>query len=122
MLHRPGSNRQPRAGVVVLFVAVCLVALLGVVAISLDGGQIVSEAEHAQAVADAAALAAASDLYYNSFVNSGLDPQGTARASALSTAAADGYANAGTGPVITPNAVDAQGKPLHGIWIQPNSR
>ena len=106
MLHHRGKARQPRSGVVVLFVAVCLVALLGVAAISLDGGQIVSERERAQATADAAALAAASDLYYNYLVNNGLDMQGSATASALSTAAANGYTNDGTNSVITPNALD----------------
>src|SRR5207249_4764378 len=68
-----------------------------------------------------AALAAASDLYYNFLLNGGLDPQGTAAASALSTAAADGYANDGTTSIITPNKVDASGNPVHGVWIPPIS-
>jgi hypothetical protein len=60
-----------------------------------------SERRHAQATADAAALAAADDLYTNFRTNSGFDTGGTANNSALATAKANGYANDGTTSVVT---------------------
>jgi hypothetical protein len=88
---------------VLLVVALTLLGLLSIVAIALDGGLLLSERRHAQAVADAAALAAASDLYVNYAANQGLDPNGTAQAIALSYAAANGYTNDGVQSVITVN-------------------
>jgi uncharacterized membrane protein len=99
---------------VAVFVAICLTVLLAVLAIALDGGMLLSERRHAQAVADAAARAAAADLYLGKSV-------GTAQQSALRTAAANGYANDGTISIITPNLTDANNNPLHGIWIPPIS-
>jgi hypothetical protein len=54
-----------------------------------------AERRHAQAVADAAALAAACDLYENHWTNNGEDPKGTGKASAEATAKENGYANDG---------------------------
>jgi hypothetical protein len=62
-----------------------------------------------QATADAAALAAAIDLFSNYGANGGLDPSGTAKASALSTAAANGFSNDGVTSVITINIPPASG-------------
>src|SRR5262249_19763683 len=47
----------------------------------------------AQSAADAAALAAANNLFYNYRTNKGLDPGGTAAAIAATVAAADGFPN-----------------------------
>lgn len=82
-----------RRGNMIVLIAVGLVAILGLVAISVDGGAMLSERRQAQAVADAAALAAASDLYDNYWINSGDDPNGTAAASAFKVAADNGYTN-----------------------------
>jgi uncharacterized membrane protein len=90
-------------GTVAVFIALCLTVLIGVLALTLDGGLMLAEGRHAQAVADAAALAAASDLFANSAVNGGTDPGGTASTSALSTALANGYTNDGTDSVVTVN-------------------
>jgi hypothetical protein len=86
--------------------------LLSIVAISLDGGILLSERDHAQAAADAAALAAASDLHLGNSAS-------TAQASGLAAAAANGYTNDGVQSIITPNLTDASGDPVHGIWIPP---
>jgi Flp pilus assembly protein TadG len=95
-------QRKPRRwGNVVVMVAVCLVVIMGMLAISLDGGNQFDQRRQAQAVADAAALAAASDLYANFWANSGADPNGSAAASALTTARANGYANDGTTSTVT---------------------
>jgi hypothetical protein len=85
-----------RRGNVVVLTAVCLTVIMSVVALTLDGGTLLNDRRQAQAVADAAALAAASDLYYNFYTNNGTDPNHTARDSALATAAANGFANDGT--------------------------
>src|SRR5262245_44061548 len=103
MALRACTPRSPRRGTVTVLVAVCLVALLGVVALALDGGALMTERRHAQATADAAALAAACDLYDNYWTNSGADPSGTAASSALATAAANGYTNDGVTSRVTVN-------------------
>ena len=66
-------HTQRRRGTVVVAVSVCLVAILGVVALTLDGGLVVDKRRQAQAAADAAALAAASELFEHWFNNGGLD-------------------------------------------------
>src|ERR1700731_2387306 len=107
-----GLRHASRRGTVSVLVAVCLTIMLGIVAIALDGGMLLTERRHAQAVADAAALAAASDLYLGNSVN-------TAQQSALRSAAGNGYANDGVTSIITPNVKDADGNPVHGIWSPP---
>jgi Flp pilus assembly protein TadG len=110
VVQKSTGLQSRRRGAIVLFVAVCLTVLLGVVAIALDGGVLLTERRHAQAAADAAALAAACDLYKNYGTNGGLDNStGTAKASALSTAAANGYANDGTVSVVTVNIPPSSG-------------
>jgi hypothetical protein len=84
-------------------VVLTLTALLSVTAISLDVGVLLAEKRHAQAVADAAALAGAIDLYTNYQANNGTDPNGNAKASALATAATNGYSNDGTTSIVTVN-------------------
>src|SRR4051794_14800116 len=97
------TGRQPRRGIVAVFIAVCLVVLLGMMALSLDGGSLLAERQRALATADAAASAAAADLYYYYWTNQGTDPKGTAKAAALANAAANGYANDGLSTVVTVN-------------------
>lgn len=96
-------NGQPRRGVVIVLVAICLMALLGIVAIALDGGLLLDDRRRLQSAADAAALAAAVDLYKHYTTNNGLDKDGTAKASALSIAALNGYNNDGTSNIVTVN-------------------
>jgi hypothetical protein len=69
----------------------CVTVLLGVLAVVLDGGVLLAERQHAQATADAAALAAAADLFANWNTNAGVDKNGTAAKSATTTATANGY-------------------------------
>ena len=100
-----------RRGMVAAQVAVSFTALLGVTALLVDGGLVLSERRHAQATADAAAMAAASDLYANWNSNAGVD-NGSAKSSALSVAASNGYANDGTNSTVTINI-----PPLAGNFI-----
>ena len=100
---RSSVRCSPRRGNVLVLVAVCLPVMLAIAALALDGGLLLTERRHAQAVADAAARAAACDLYQNFYANWGTDPKGTAAASALLTAAANGYSNDGTASLVTVN-------------------
>jgi len=101
LLRLPPAGR--RRGATLVLVCISLVGLFGMVAISLEGGLLLSERRNAQSTADAAAQAAAADLYYNHYANFGYDSGGTARKSALVTATANGYANDGTTTRVTVN-------------------
>jgi len=85
--------RRGRRGAVTVFVAFALIAILGVVAIAVDGGILLDKRRHAQASADAVALAAADLLYTKYRIYKGVDLDGAARAQGLRTAAQNGYAN-----------------------------
>ena len=88
-------KRIIRPGSVTVHAAVTMSLLLSVLALTLDGGALFAERRHAQATADAAALAAACELYEGYWTNGGDDGPGTAKASALRAAAANGYKDDG---------------------------
>src|SRR5688500_13776884 len=98
---KPAAGRKSRRGAVVVLVAVCLAVILAFVAIALDGGGLLERRRQAQATADAAALAAAEDLFRNYPKNKGLDPSGTAAARAYAIAAANGFSGDGTQSTVT---------------------
>jgi Putative Flp pilus-assembly TadE/G-like len=91
------SARRPAA--VVPTVAICLPVLMAVVALALDTGMIYDRQRNSQAAADAAALAAAGDLFNTytdaDYTNNGTDPNQVAYNHALAIAAANGYPNDG---------------------------
>ncbi len=89
--------RSTRKGMVAVWVAVSLTALMTMLALVMDGGLLLAERRHAQATADAAALAAASSIYVNNGSTTG------ASASALGIASANGYTNDGTTSTVTVN-------------------
>jgi hypothetical protein len=82
-------------------VAVSLTALMGMLALLVDCSLLFAERRHAQATADAAALAAASDLYAKWNTNGGVDSGSSAKNSALGVASANGYTNDGTHSTVT---------------------
>jgi Putative Flp pilus-assembly TadE/G-like len=84
-------------------------AIIGIVALGMDGGRLMDERRRAQAAADAAALAAGADLYDNWWVHRGLDKPGTAKTAALNLATANGYANDGTSSIVTVNVPPTAG-------------
>jgi hypothetical protein len=88
---------------IAVWVAITLTALMSVAAMTLDMGVLLAESRHAQATADAAAIAGAIDLYTNYPTYNGSDTNGTAKASALTTAAANGYSNDGSTNTVTVN-------------------
>jgi hypothetical protein len=90
------TRSTQRRGIAAPAVALSLIVLLGVLALAVDGGQLMGDRRQAQAAADAAALAAASDLYDQMVTywpnNPGRDGAGeTARKSAFTTATQNGY-------------------------------
>jgi len=101
LMVRSSASWKKRRGMIAVLVLLCLAVLLGVAAIALDGGMALTERRRAQDVADAAALAAASDLFAHYQTNLGQDVNGTAAASALSIAKANGYSNDGTRSIVT---------------------
>jgi hypothetical protein len=90
---------------VAAFAAVSFTVLLAAAALSMDGGALMTERRHAQETADAAALAAADDLFQHFPLagHGGKDPNGTAAKSARTVAAANGYSNDGTTSTVTVN-------------------
>lgn len=101
LTKRPSANRWARRGAIIVLVAVSLLVVLAFVAIAIDGGGLLDKRRQAQATADAAAFAAAEDLFRNYPANKGLDPSGTARERALAIAAANGFAGDGTISTVT---------------------
>jgi Flp pilus assembly protein TadG len=102
VLHRPMVlARRMRRGMVTAQIALSISVLMAILALVFDGGILLLERRHAQATADAAALAAASDLYVHWRRHEGLDPRGTAKNSALGVASANGYTNDGTTSTVT---------------------
>ncbi len=80
-----------RRGAVIPLVAIALIGLLCLAALSVDGGNLFRERRDGQIAADAAADAGAIELLEAFSLNGGLDPDGKARAAALALAAAHGY-------------------------------
>ena len=115
------ASRRARRGNVCVLVAFSLVFIIGAAAIAIDGGLLMDDLQKAQAAADASAMAAATELFKNWQSDNGFDRSNQARDAALELAATNGFPNDGTDSVITPNEVDGDGKPLHGIWCPPIS-
>src|SRR5207249_11475775 len=92
-----------RRGAVAVIVAVCLTIVVAVVAIAMDGGTLLDDQRQVQAGADAAALAAACDLYANYPTNLGKDSSSSAYNAAIAAALANGYNNDGVTNKVTVN-------------------
>ena len=102
-----------RDGNVAVIAAVCLVAILSSVALSLDGGQQLDKRRQIQCAADAAALTAASELYANWWTTMprGTDTEdGHARLLAYSVAAKNGFKNGVNGCTVTVNIPPLSGR------------
>ncbi len=92
---RTQPHRRPalRNGKIIVLVALSLIGVVGIVAIAADGGLLLDQRRRVQAAADAAALAAACDLFKNYPTNAGVDKSNTAADLAKAIAAADGFNN-----------------------------
>lgn len=96
------NHSHRRQGIMVVWLVLALAAIIGVVAIGLDGGRLLSERQHVQASADASALAAANSLFKG-------NSAGAATNAAIQMAASNGIANDGTNSVVTVNIPPLQG-------------
>ena len=92
-MTRSLSPRRPasRRGAVAVVAALCLIPLLGVLALVLDGGVMMAERRKAQAAADAASFAGVCAM---SKAANG-DPQAASYAAAFAYAEANGFSNDG---------------------------
>ena len=88
------SCGRARRGAVLVLVAVLMVVLVSVAALSVDGGRLFQERRNVQAASDLAAEAAGIELYQRFEQFQGADGDGEARAAALAIAAANGYPEA----------------------------
>lgn len=95
------SRKSSRRGSIVVLVAVCLSVLLICAAIALDGGALLEQRRRAQSTADAAAMAAAENLFRSYPANKGVDVGGAARSRALTIASANGFSNDGASSIVT---------------------
>ena len=103
MLKTRKAGRGPlRKGAVLALVAVLLVVLVGMLALVLDGGLLQDDRRGAQAAADAASLAGATELFKNytlitpSTTPPLWDPSGAADSAAKSSATTNGFPNNNT--------------------------
>lgn len=70
VLVPPARRRaEPQRGQIILLFALLMPALIGFVGLAVDGGRILAERRHLQAVADAAAWAAAAEIVYGTPAN-----------------------------------------------------
>ena len=95
-----------RRGAVAVLVAALLTTLLGIMAIAVDGGLLLDNHRRVQSAADAAALAAATELFvhYPAVESTGVyDPGGAAAAAAVASASANGFPNDGGHATVTVN-------------------
>ncbi len=99
-----------RRGAVIPLVAVMMVVLLGLAALSVDGGNLYLERRNTQVAADASADAAAIELLANFATDGGVDRNGKARGAALSLAATHGYKSTSVIVNIPPNSGSFVGK------------
>src|SRR4030081_3895223 len=104
-----GSSR--RRGAVIAWVIVCLVAIIGIVAIGMDGGRMLEKRRQAQATADAAALAAATSMFQYDLSLSGAlgTKKSGAQSAALGVAAVNGFNNDGTTSTVSVNIPPTSG-------------
>ena len=108
-LHPIEQRAGARKGNVAVIVAVSLTALFGIIALTVDGGMLMDKRRQAQCAGDSAALAGASDLYYNWWVGKGRDTTGTAAVAARAEAAANGYTHGVDGCTVTVNIPPTSG-------------
>jgi Flp pilus assembly protein TadG len=100
-VHRKRRGGPSRRGAIIVLIAFCLTLILAFVAIAIDGGGLLELRRQCQATADAAALAAAEDLFRNYPQNRGVDKDGTALGRANAIALANGFNNDGAKSVVT---------------------
>jgi hypothetical protein len=110
LLPKPRQRSSRRQGAVLPWLVVCLGVILSVVAIGLDGGRMMQERRRCQDAADAAAIAAGTDMYltYATSLQTNASHSSSINA-ALAAAAQFGYANDQTNSIVTVNIPPTSG-------------
>ena len=106
MLRRKNTAaKTQRRGTVAILVAISITLLVGIVAVTLDGGLLQDNKRRVQNATDAAALAAGNMLFtnYPSIAASTPDPNGQAAAAALKNAGDNGFADNGADTDVVVN-------------------
>lgn len=96
-------------GIITALVAVAMVAVFAIAALSIDGGRLLDARRHAKAASDAAARGAAIEMLE---MQAGTNPTATLstiRSSAFQIAAANGYTNDGSDSEVTVNTPPQSG-------------
>ncbi len=104
MIRRATFRVNRRRGAVAVVVTICLIPLIGAMAFAIDGGFMLAARRRSQTVADAAAYAAACQLYTNLSTDpTGLDVSGKAHTAGFSNASANGFTNDGSTNIVKVN-------------------
>jgi len=108
MVRLLANYKNRRRGIVAVLIALVLIGLLGVTAIAIDGGLMQDNRRRVQAAADAAAMAAAAQMFaeYRAIVLSNytnFDPGNQAATVAYNSANTNGYNNDGVTSTVTVN-------------------
>ncbi len=109
-MTKKSNSASRRRGAIIPFVAVMLVVVLGLAALSVDAGNLYVERRNTQAAADASADAAAIELLANYASDGGVDSDGIARDAALFLAAEHGYPASSVTVNIPPKSGSFVGK------------
>lgn len=108
--RRNAAAPASRRGIVAILVAVSLIVLIGAAAMSLDAGRIMDTRRQVQSTAEAAAMAAAIELYSAEVLHDAGSTTATARTSGFAIAEANGMANDGTDSIVTINIPPKSGR------------
>jgi hypothetical protein len=106
------QNNARRRGAVTAWLLVGLVVIIGIVAIGMDGGRMLDKRRHAQAAADAAALAGAASVFQidiTQYGNASGNKRTNAQTAGLAQAAANGFNNDGITSTVTVNYPPSSG-------------
>lgn len=93
-LRRRAARRR---GAILVIVAVSLMVIVAIAALSIDGGRMLAERRQVQGAADAAALAGAIELFEQTYATDGPQRAYDPHAAALSLAEANGYGSTADG-------------------------
>jgi hypothetical protein len=106
------QNNARRRGAVTVWLLVGLVVIIGIVAIGMDGGRMLDKRRHAQATADATALAGAASVFQIDITQYGTangNKRNAAQTAGLAQAAANGFNNDGITSTVTVNYPPSSG-------------
>jgi hypothetical protein len=103
------KQQSRRKGAIVVYAAICMTALVGLSALTIDIGYQHDRLRHQQGAADAAALAAAGNLFKNWLNYNGGNLTNHAKAAATAIATKNGYTDGANAATVTVNSPPSSG-------------